>query len=78
MNTVPLAYEDQSDPLVDQGAAVFFDGDGVLKIGDAPGLGGKRRRRDGEAGQAKKQASERQKKVRNTPRTLGAALHRRD
>src|SRR5208282_6304127 len=37
---VPLADENQSDGFVDQSAAVVVDGDGVLKIRDAPGFRG--------------------------------------
>ena len=57
MNAVPLADEVQRDGLVDQGAAVGVDGDGVLKVGDAPGLGEER-----EVARAKMVASEEQER----------------
>ena len=32
MNAVPIADESQRDGLIDQGAAIFVDGDIVLKV----------------------------------------------
>ena len=40
MNSVPLAYEYQSDALIHDGAAVALDSDRVLEVGDSPALGG--------------------------------------
>src|SRR6202161_2100069 len=49
MNAVPLANENQRDGFVHQSAAVIVDGDGVLKVGDAPGFcgGGRGESEDG-------------------------------
>ena len=43
MNPVKFALEDQSDALGHQSAAILVDGDGVLKVADAPGFCGERR-----------------------------------
>ena len=42
VNAVPLADESEGDFLADQGGAIGIHGDGVLKVGDAPGFRGGR------------------------------------
>jgi hypothetical protein len=51
VNAVPFAYKFQGDGLVDQSATVRVDGDGVLKIGDAPGFCSRGNRKGKDAGE---------------------------